>query len=237
MKKTFVLVPLAVMLSYCGTSQKAGGGKSTASKRFVHTGKSTEADSVVVTGTQYIPVLGKNEAGVRADLQGTWVLQTMNGAAVGGMTSTATLKETYQANDKVKAGDMKRDTVVTKTKDGVTRTETSMVYMDDNRGNKITPPQGANYHIPEKPSLSFYGSNQTFSGFTGCNKISGRYTIGGANSISFSNASPSTKMVCIGDYDEETYLNTLRRVNSFKADNGQLQLMEGSKVLLVFGKK
>ena len=237
MKKIFVLVPLAVMLSYCGTSQTARSGKSTPSKRVVRTGSSTEADSVVVTGTQYIPVLGKNEAGVRPDIKGTWVLQSMPGSTMGGLKTPNIINETAQSMQEAKRSGEKRDSVVTKTKDGVTRTETNIVYMEDSRGNKITPPQGANYHIPQRPSINFYGSNDTYSGFTGCNKISGRYSVTGTNSITFKNATPSTKMVCIGDFDETEFVNTLQRVTSFKSVDGQLQLMEGDKVLLVFAKK
>lgn len=237
MKKIFILIPIAVLLSCCGTTQSSNSGKRTASKRFVHSGNNSEADSIIITGTQYIPVLGKSEAGVRPDIMGMWVLQSMPGSVTTINTNKNIVSETAQAMEVAKRNGEKRDSLVTKTKDGLTRTETTIVYMNDNRGNKITPPQSANHHLPEKPSLNFYGSNETFSGFTGCNKISGRYSITGTNAISFKNAAASTKMMCIGDYDENAYLATLQRVDSYKVLNGQLQLMEGDKVLLVFSKK
>ncbi|HEX8462968.1 MAG TPA: META domain-containing protein, partial [Segetibacter sp.] len=101
---------------------------------------------------------------------------------------------------------------------------------------QITPAQGTKMHMPEKPSISFFGVNETFSGFTGCNKYTGRYKING-NKISLNNPAASTKMVCLGNYDEKTFLNTLASVNSFRSQNGQLELLNGEEVLLVFTKK
>jgi heat shock protein HslJ len=244
MKSKLMLMPLTILLAYCGSpKQIRGTGNAPVALNKVASG-SNASDTVSITGSQYIPIEGRNEAGVRPDLQGTWVLQSLGGATITeqsrlniDVTNKALGKE-GGAGKKYETGtEVRRDSTVTKLKDGSTQTET-MVYLNkDNRGNNITPPQGTNYHIPERPSLSFYGENETFSGFTGCNKISGRYTMSGKNSISFQNASASTKMVCIGDYDENAFLDALRSVNSFRANNGRLELMDGEKVVLAFAKK
>jgi heat shock protein HslJ len=102
---------------------------------------------------------------------------------------------------------------------------------------RLHPEQGSTYHIPERPSISFFGSNETFTGFTGCNKMGGRFTVSGTRNISFKSAAPSTRMVCIGDYNESTFIDALQKVNTFKRQGEQLLLLQGTKVLLQFAKK
>ena len=131
----------------------------------------------------------------------------------------------------------KGDTVIrSEVINGVTTTET-IIKRPSDQGKKITPAQSGNYHIPQKPYLSFYGSNETFSGFSGCNKLSGRYKIVGQKNINFEKAALSTRMSCLGDDDENLFINSLHEVNGFNLENGQLQFLKGSKVILVFMKK
>jgi heat shock protein HslJ len=244
MKPILMLLPLAVFFVSCGSpKQIKGTGNAPVALNRVTSGNNA-SDTVAITGAEYIPVEGRNEAGVRPDLQGTWMLQSLNGSTITeanklniDVTNKALGKESGSGKKYENGTEVRRDSTVTKLKDGSTQTETMVYLSKDNRGNNITPPQGTNYHIPARPSLSFYGSNETFSGFTGCNKISGRYLMSGKNSISFQNASASTKMVCIGDYDENAFLDALHRVNSFRATNGKLELMDGANVVLVFDKK
>jgi heat shock protein HslJ len=244
MKRILMLLPLAVFLASCGSpKQIKGTGNAPVTLNKVTSG-SNASDTVAIAGAEYIPVEGRNEAGVRPDLQGTWVLQSLNGTTIidAGklnidVTNKALGKESGTGKKYENGTEVRRDSSVTKLKDGTTQTET-MVYLNkDNHGNNITPPQGTNYHIPSRPSISFYGANETFSGFTGCNKISGRYVMSGKNSISFQNAAASTKMACIGDYDENAFLEALRKVNSFRVNNGRLELMDGTNVVLAFNKK
>jgi len=179
--------------------------------------------------TEYLPVEGRSETGIPADLQGTWVLVSgieKTPSAVGREIKPAPGTET------------RRDSVTTtENVNGVTHTTT--VVEIDRIGvpdKTVTQPQSNKMHKAEKPGISFYGQNETFSGFTGCNKYSGRYSISGHN-ISLKNATASTQMLCMGDYDEKTYLNTLKKVTAFKTNNGNLELMDGENVLLVFEKK
>jgi len=240
MKKILVLLPVAALFS-CGTPKTTkSSAQETASNRLNSPGNglssnSNTTDTITVTGTEYLPIVGKSETGTRINLEGAWVLQSMNGSKIPG---TSGINTSLTTKAPPPGTEIRRDSVTsTKTINGVTHTTTEVQI--DRMGNplqKITPSQGSNYHIPEKPGLNFYGSNETFSGFTGCNKISGRYTLSDTNSISFHNAAPSTKMVCIGDYDENAFLKALHSVTKFKGTNNELQLMEGDKVVLVFTK-
>jgi heat shock protein HslJ len=254
MLRTTVLILAAITFTHCGTPRRTGTGGSTADSRFSTgsqpTVKTGPEDSIRITGTEYVPVYGRNEAGVRVDLEGSWVLHAIGtSVALRQENRVADLKAakdeagkayngTVISNRMNNATEVKRDSVSTKTSDGTVYTTTT-VYLIDKDGNtatKITPPQGQTLHIPAPPSLSFYGSNETFSGFTGCNKISGRFSVQG-NKINFQHSGPSTRMVCIGDYDEQAFLSTLKRVNSFRTQNGQLELLEGDNALLVFTRK
>lgn len=130
----------------------------------------------------------------------------------------------------------RHDSVTTTEKvKGVTYTTTTVqIDKTADNTNRITPPQGSVYHIPQKPGISFYGSNETFSGYTGCNRFAGRYALVGDSAIDLKNATASTKMVCLGDYDEDEYLNTLRKATAYKATDGKLQLLSGNDVILIF---
>ena len=46
--------------------------------------KEKAPDSVVVTGAQFIPIYGKSENGVKPDLEGKWILESMEGMAISG---------------------------------------------------------------------------------------------------------------------------------------------------------
>lgn len=245
MKKILLILPAAALLTYCSTFKSNHGAKTstpgTASHRL-NLPDNTKAidtlstDTVIITGTQYMPIEGRSETGTPVDLEGAWELVSMNGAPIPGRSNInvdITTKKIPEGTE------IRHDsTTSTQTINGVTHTTTTvLVDRMGTSGNKITPPQGANYHVPAKPSINFYGSNETFSGFTGCNRFSGRYALTGKDTISLQSAAASTKMVCIGDYDEDAFLNTLKRVNSFKAENNQLELKEGNNVLLVFSKK
>ncbi|MDB5247377.1 MAG: hypothetical protein JWQ40_1771 [Segetibacter sp.] len=235
MKRIIVLIPVAAMLSYCGSTKSTQTSSTESASKRLNVARSNDssepAGPIRISGAQYIPIYGRNEAGVLPQLEGKWILQSIGGTAIPGTSSINIAPKTALQGER-------RDSITsTQTINGVTRTTTEVnIELPGKEEKRITPQQGTNFHIPEKPSINFYGSNETFAGFTGCNKYSGRYVISGTNSISLQNATASTKMVCIGDYDEAAFLNTLRRVNSFKGTNDQLQLMEGDSVLLVFSK-
>lgn len=216
MKKVPVLI--AAFSLICYTSICQAGKKD----------KKDNADTSV--GSEYIPIEGRSENGIPKELQGTWLL-------VSGIKKT---KPSVDVDTKKLAPgtEFRRDSVTrTTTINGETRTTTEVnIERMGTPEKKITPPQKDAMHKAEKPSISFYGLNETFSGFTGCNKYSGRYKITG-NKILLLDGAASTKMVCIGEYDEQEYLNSLKRINSFRASNGRLDLMDGVDVILTFSRK
>jgi heat shock protein HslJ len=224
MRKIFILLPVAAIIASCGTPKTTRSGSGSNAMR---TGNSSQSDEVTVTGTEVLPILGRNENGIRADLEGTWVLQSAPGGSIANTQAPPSGIETRNET-----------TSRTETINGTTRTTTTL-EMNREKEARITPPQSSNpnMHVAEAPSLKFFGSNETVSGFTGCNKFSGRFTQTGRNSISFQNVNPSTKMVCIGSYDENAFMNLLRRVNSFRNTNGRMELMSGNDVLMVFSRK
>ncbi len=212
MKKIVLLIIAAAIFSFESISQ------------------SKKREAADTAGSEYIPVEGRSETALPKELQGTWVLTS-------GIKKVK--PETDMQNKKRVAGTETRLDSMTKTTtvngETTTTTEVNIEKMATPE-KQITPPQKDNMHRAEKPSISFYGLNETFSGFTGCNKYSGRYNING-NKITLHDAAASTKMVCMGEYDEKAFLSALKKVNSFKGDNGRLELLDGSEVVLVFERK
>jgi heat shock protein HslJ len=238
---------------HCGPPKLTNTGEPTATTRF-NSGasptinKSGRPDTVAVTGSAYLQVLGRNENGMYPDLEGSWELVKMpegdltsnkniinevaNAKTADGKPYTGTVMSESMKGAK----EIRRDSSTVKSKQSSTTT-TTVYLVNDEPENKITPAQGTKYHLPEKPSLNLFGSNETFSGFTGCNRIAGRYTLAKNHGISFSHSAASTRMACIGDYNEQVFLNALKRVNKYKSTGTELQLMDGNDVLFVFARK
>lgn len=195
------------------------GKSGTAEKRINKIGDDSgknAGDTIKPKGISYIPLYGKRESGVDREIEGTWELESMEGFTVKG-----DVNEKLDSLNKAKLSRITKDSV-------------RFVLSTD---PKITPPQGSRYHIPEKPTISFYGGNETFTGFTGCNRYSGRYEMPDSSTISLKNAAASTRMVCIGDYDENVFLDILHRVEKFRGADDRLEFLEGDKVIMTFVRK
>lgn len=214
----FVLF-VTLFFSNCKMLYTSSGKSSTAEKRILRFNDSlskTGIDTLVPKPISYLPLYGRRESGVDREIEGTWELDSMEGYTVKG-----------DVNNKLDSLEKLKLSRVTK--DGV-----SFSFSTD---PKITPPQGSRYHIPDKPTISFYGSNETFSGFTGCNRFSGRYEMPDSSTILLKTAAPSTRMVCIGDYDEDVFIAHLHRVDKFRGQDDRLELLEGDKVIMTFVRK
>lgn len=218
MKHLIVYILCAVLFSFC----KSPGSTSGNSRRPFDT------TAIKVIGDTLISVDVRKQ--VDQSLEGKWILESIMGVPL-----PESKIDTSAFNRKTVAEE-RRDTVeTTETRGGRTRTVRNItIQKPQSNEQRITPPQGANYHIPEPPSINFYGSNETFSGFTGCNKFAGRYQRFDSIGIRLNNAEASTKMVCIGSYNEEDYLQKLRRTTRFETANGRLKLYEGETELLAF---
>gem|GEM_PF-228018 len=73
------------------------------------------------------------------------------------------------------------------------------------------------------PFIHFTVGDNRFTGFTGCNQMSGNCIMRG-NNLSFSRQIITTKMLCEG-YNEKEFIANLLRVTSFKIKDGVLTLM------------
>jgi heat shock protein HslJ len=93
----------------------------------------------------------------------------------------------------------------------------------------------ANGNMYQLPKFNLYLDNGSFTAYTGCNAISGRVEVSGT-SLRFLNTTPSTNIDCLGGLDQNVLLDLLRRVDSYAYVNDELQLMQGSQVLLKLNK-
>jgi len=73
------------------------------------------------------------------------------------------------------------------------------------------------------PTISFDTKKLTFSGHTGCNRMSGSFTYTDT-SLAFNERITTTKMACPG-YNEDAFIKSLLRANTYKLEKGVLILM------------
>lgn len=211
-------------------------GKTTIMKKFILAAGTVvfllhssfaQSDTISNNETVLVPLEGRAET--PATLEGTWLLQS--GIKIKSKSEVKLVKMPAPGTE-LRQGEV----TTTKMVNGeqITTTEVEVVKVSD-PGKQVTQPQGNRLHYPEKPGISFYGENQTLSGFSGCNKFSGRYSAKG-NHINIE-TDASTQMACIGQYDEKEFMDKLKKVNKYKVDNGKLELMKGDNVELVFTRK
>lgn len=89
-----------------------------------------------------------------------------------------------------------------------------------------------NNSLTINPEINFDTSTNHVSGFSGCNRYSGSYTIDG-NKISFGPLA-STKMMCREEANtvEQQMFETLSQVNSYLLINNELTLLKDKTVLI-----
>lgn len=73
------------------------------------------------------------------------------------------------------------------------------------------------------PTLKFNLLDNSFTGFSGCNAISGSFVTKG-DALSFNKEIISTKMACPG-YNEKIFMTNLLRTNRYEIKQGVLHLM------------
>lgn len=202
------------------TDNSAGGGNRVGRPRNPNEPRRREkegSDTMSITWEGTVPVAGRNENGVRKDLEGTWVLESMEGFTFK-ETSKSMLEELRDARKKAAE-------------------EHATERDKDTKIPPITPPQGEKLHVPDRPSISFFGQNETFAGFTGCNKFTGRYKQKDSTSINVEKVDQSTRMVCMGEFAEEQekkYLSYLKDISSFKSTGDRLELLVGGRTVLTY---
>ncbi len=85
------------------------------------------------------------------------------------------------------------------------------------------------------PTMTINATRHVFSGNTGCNSMSGSFNFSG-NDIQFSRSINTSKMNC-NDYDEANFLATLKKVDNYTINGDQLELKQGSTLLLTFKRR
>ena len=86
-----------------------------------------------------------------------------------------------------------------------------------------------------RPELEFNTVDKRVSGTTGCNQLSGNYTVSGS-AFQFGSNMILTKMACPA-YDETNFLNAMSSVNHFILNSDQLQFLQDSTLVMAFAKK
>lgn len=79
------------------------------------------------------------------------------------------------------------------------------------------------------PSIQFNPAQGSFTGFTGCNLMSGHLNIQGSR-LTFDEHIMATKMACEG-YNEKQFMDNLLRVTGYKIEDGTLILLNGQTPL------
>ncbi|MFV0321408.1 MAG: META domain-containing protein [Alphaproteobacteria bacterium] len=101
--------------------------------------------------------------------------------------------------------------------------ETYILHSFD--GNEIAIPADKAF-----PTLKFNATENTISGFAGCNNIRGNFNVT-KNDIKFGPIA-STKKACFHDIYEPQLLNALNKANSYQLKDGLLTLKDGDTVLV-----
>jgi heat shock protein HslJ len=86
-----------------------------------------------------------------------------------------------------------------------------------------------------RPGLQFETSANKVTGTTGCNRLSGSYTVNG-DEFRFGNNIITTKMACPG-YEESYFMDALNRVNRYELSGTALRLMQGNNLVMSFTRK
>ncbi len=94
---------------------------------------------------------------------------------------------------------------------------------------------GTQLNVKNVPVLIINSAQKTFGGTTGCNRMSGTFTLDKAK-IKFNEEIITTKMAC-DDYNENAFINTLLKVNAYKVQDSILELSLNDIVLLTFKRK
>jgi heat shock protein HslJ len=83
--------------------------------------------------------------------------------------------------------------------------------------------------------ISFDFDSLSFTGNTGCNSISGKFSFSN-ELIIIDRRIISTKMACPG-YNDKNFINLLLKINRFNIENNTLELSQNDLVLMTFRKE
>ena len=102
-------------------------------------------------------------------------------------------------------------------------------YLSEVNGKPVRPETGRTAHLSFSP-----GQVNTVTGFTGCNRLSGTYTINGNFEIKFSPLAV-TKIACVNDDKTESlFLPAISQTNRWQIENNVLTFLNGQSVVAKF---
>lgn len=87
----------------------------------------------------------------------------------------------------------------------------------------------------ERPSLLFNAKDGTLSGYSGCNNFTAKIIVN-TDSIKIKEISINAKVDCKNQFQEDLFFQGLRRVKTFKLNDGAIEFYNGEKILMVFEK-
>lgn len=102
-------------------------------------------------------------------------------------------------------------------------------YLSEVNGKPVRSETGRSAHLQFSP-----GQVNTVAGFTGCNRLSGTFTINGNYEIKFSPLAV-TKMACLNDDKTESlFLPAISETNRWQIENNVLKFFNGQTVVATF---
>lgn len=84
----------------------------------------------------------------------------------------------------------------------------------------------------KQPSINLNLASKTFIGNSGCNNLTGSFTVTG-NYFAFNKNIGQTKMACPGNY-ERNFVDALLKVTSYSLNKDELELKQGEIVLMKY---
>ncbi|HLP38904.1 META domain-containing protein [Lacibacter sp.] len=102
-------------------------------------------------------------------------------------------------------------------------------YLSEVNGKPVRSEGGRSAHLLFSP-----GQVNTVAGFTGCNRLSGTFTLNGNHEIKFSPLAV-TKMACLNDDKTESlFLPAISETNRWQIENNVLKFFNGQTVVATF---
>lgn len=94
---------------------------------------------------------------------------------------------------------------------------------------KLMPVLASDTATGNIPAIKFNVTEGSFTGSTGCNAMTGKFTLNGTM-LAFKEQMVDKKNMCQG-YNEDAFMTSLLKVNHYKIEDGVLQLMVDQTIL------
>lgn len=180
-----------------------------------------------VAGSYNSAVNGNWQLVMVPELITAWRQDNSRSLWMNGTNTYLSASESFNTKDNVNTN----EGAVTDSMNATSGLNNAVTEMDVNSINY----NAANGNMYQLPKFNLFLDNGSFTGYTGCNGISGRVEVTGT-SLRFLNTNTSTAIECMGGLDQSVLLDLLKRIDSYAYVGEELQLMQGNQVLLRFKK-